>query len=98
MKYLVLVSIKPNVQPNPEILSRHKDWVLQQVKNGVMEAAYTFAGSGNGMCIITAESPEQLNDITTSAPGFPICDLDVRPLADFAKQMDRMGALLKNMR
>jgi hypothetical protein len=50
------------------------------------------------MCIVNAENSKQLNDMTTSAPAFPFCDLDVRRLADFAKQMDPIGALFKNLR
>jgi muconolactone delta-isomerase len=48
------------------------------------------------MCIANADSPERLNDILTAAPGFPLCDLDVSPLADFAAQMERIGNVLKS--
>jgi hypothetical protein len=60
-----------------------------------MESLFTFAGTGNGTCILNADTPEQLDDITVSGPAFPFCDLDVRPLADFAAQMDRTGNLFK---
>jgi muconolactone delta-isomerase len=95
MKYLVLVTVKPSAQLDPAMLSMHKEWALQLVEKGVMESLYTFAGTGDGMCILNADTPEQLNDITVSAPAFPACDLDVRPLADFSAQMHRIGNLFK---
>jgi muconolactone delta-isomerase len=97
MKYLVLVAVKPTAQIDPAMLLSHKDWGLQQVAKGVMESLYTFAGTGNGMCILTADTPEQLDDIIASAPAFFNCDLDVRPLADFAAQMDRIANGLKRL-
>jgi hypothetical protein len=38
--------------------------------------------------IVNADTPEQLNKVILSAPGFSVCDLEVYPLTDFAKAAD----------
>ena len=60
-----------------------------------MEVPYVFAGSSDGMCIVNADTPEDLNDLMMAAPGGAFCDVQIRPLADFAKQMDRAAAALE---
>jgi len=95
MKYLLLISAKPGAQPTPEAFLKHKEWVQQEVKKGAIEVPYTFAGSNDGMCIINAQSPEDLSDIMMAAPAGPFADVQVKPLADFAKRMDRAVAALK---
>jgi len=47
MKFLVLITVKASARPSPEVVLKHKEWVLQQVKSGAMEASYTFEGSSN---------------------------------------------------
>ena len=70
--------------------------MLQHIQSSVAEAVYTFAGSSNGMCIVNADGPEQLNDFMMSAPAGPYCDVEIRPLADFAKQMDLVATALRH--
>ena len=97
MKYLLLITTNPNprAQPTPDVFLRHKEWVQQEVKKGTMEVPYTFAGSDEGMCIVNAQSPEELDDILIAAPGRPFVNIEVKPLSDFAKSMDRAAAAMK---
>jgi len=37
MKFLVLITVKASARPSPEVVLKHKEWVLQQVKSGAME-------------------------------------------------------------
>ena len=96
MKFLLLITVKAGAKPTPEVVLKHKEWVLDHVKRGVTEVPYTFEGSSNGMCIVNLESPEQLNALRTEAPMGPYCDLEVRKLTDFAGEMDRFAAALKS--
>jgi muconolactone delta-isomerase len=95
MKYLLLITRKTGAEPTADVWIRHKEWVQQEVKQGTIEVPYTFAGSTHGMCIVNAETPEDLNDLMMAAPAGPFADVEVRPLADFAKQMDRVAAAMK---
>jgi hypothetical protein len=97
MKYLLLFSAKPGPPPPSETFVKHKEWVLELVKKGVIEVAYTFAASsgGIGMCIANVASPEDLNDFKAAAPLGPFTDVELRVLTDFEKQMDRTAAALK---
>ena len=70
MKFLFLITAKPNVPPGPDVFLKHKEWVQGLEKSGVFESAYVFAGTMDGMCIVNVESLEQLNDIRMAArPG-----------------------------
>jgi hypothetical protein len=46
------------------------------------------------MMIVNADTPEQLNKVILSAPGFSVCDLEVYPLTDFAKAADEFIDML----
>jgi muconolactone delta-isomerase len=96
MKYLLLITTNPAApQPTPDVFLRHKEWVQQQEKKGTIEASYTFAGSNEGMCIMNADTPEDLDDIMIAAPARPYANIEVKPLSDFAKSMDRVAAAMK---
>ena len=90
MKFLLMVRIKPNAVPNAEMIRIHKEFIRRLQENGKAEAVYTFAGSNNGMSIVNVDSFEELNDLMIQTPAIAICDIDVYPLADFQKQMDRI--------
>jgi hypothetical protein len=45
MKFLLLITVKAGAKPTPEVVLKHKEWVLQEMKRGAMEAVYTFEGS-----------------------------------------------------
>jgi|HubBroStandDraft_1064217.scaffolds.fasta_scaffold727108_1 muconolactone delta-isomerase len=60
-------------------------------KRGILESVYTFAGNAHDCSITNAETPEGLNDLMMGTPAFSLCDVDVYPLADFYKQMERSG-------
>jgi hypothetical protein len=95
MKFLVLIKVKAGARPTPEVVLKHKEWVLQRVKSGAMEASYTFEGSSNGMCILNLKNPEELNALAAAAPMGPYCDVEVHRLTDFAEEMDRLAAALR---
>jgi muconolactone delta-isomerase len=96
MKYLLLLTRNPEApQPTPDVFLKHKEWVQQEVKKGTMEVPYTFAGSYEGMCIINADTPEDLDDIMIAAPARPFANIEVKLLSDFAKSMDRVAAAMK---
>ena len=96
MKCLCVFSAKPGVPPpTSEHFLKHKEWVREQVKKGVVEVPYSFAGSYGGMCIVNIESPEDLADISAAAPLGPFTDVQTTLLIDYEKQMDRAAAALK---
>jgi hypothetical protein len=97
MKYLVLVKVRPDAQITPEFAAAHKRAMMEQVEKRQAESVYIFAGRGapHGMLILNADTPEQLNELVLSAPGFRVCDLEVHPLADFAKACDLFIDMLK---
>jgi hypothetical protein len=90
MKFLVLVRIRRDAQITVELAGAHTRAILEGVEKGLAESVYIFAGRGvpDGMMIVNADTPEQLNKVVLSAPGFSVCDLEVYPLADFAKAAD----------
>jgi hypothetical protein len=97
MKYLVLVKVRPDAQITSELAAAHKRAIMDQVEKRQAESVYIFAGRGvpHGMLILNAETPEELNALVLSAPGFSVCDLEVHPLADFAKACDLFIDVLK---
>jgi muconolactone delta-isomerase len=90
MKILLMVRVKSNAVPNAEMIRIHKQFIRRLQENGKAEAVYTCAGSNNGMSIVNVDSFEELNDLMIQTPAIAICDIDVYPLADFHRQMDRM--------
>ena len=97
MKFLVLVKIRRDAHVTVELAGAHKRAILEQVGKGMAESVYIFAGRGvpDGMMIVNADTPEQLNEVILSAPGFSVCDLEVYPRADFAKAADEFIAMLQ---
>jgi muconolactone delta-isomerase len=93
---LLLITVKAGAKPTPEVVLKHKEWVLQEMKSGAMEAVYTFEGSSNGMCIVNLKRPEELDVQPAAAPMRPYRDVEVRQLTDFAGEMDRLAAALKS--
>ena len=93
MKFLIIV--KPRTVPPPSVLRSHKEWVLNQEKRGRFEMPHCFAASGGGFTIVNADNLEQLNDVQFEAPAGPYCDLEIYPLVDFARQMDRLCEALE---
>jgi muconolactone delta-isomerase len=90
MKFLLMVRVRPNATPNAEMIRFHKQFIQRLQEEGKAEAVYTFAGSNNGISIVNVDSFEELNDLMIQTPAIAICDIDVYPLADFQRQMDRM--------
>ena len=97
MKFLVLVKVRRDARITPELAEAHKRVMLEQMEKGLAESVYIFAGRGapDGMLILNADTPEQLNELVLSAPGFSVCDLEVHPLGDFAKLADQLVDVLK---
>src|SRR5215469_1661302 len=88
---------KSETQITVELAEAHKRAIHGQVDKGLAESVYIFAGRGvpDGMMIVYADTPEQLNKAILSAPRFSVRDLEVHPLADFAKAADEFIDMLQ---
>lgn len=82
--------MQPRMSPRRPWLA--KEWVLKDRKQ---EMYHCFAAAPGGM---TIESMDELNNKVFEAPAGPFCDIEVYPLVDFAKQMDRFADLLERAR
>ncbi len=100
MKYLILVKVRRDAPLSPELSEAHRRAINEQVEKRLAEAVYIFAGTGvpDGMCILNADTPEQLNELILAAPGFRLCDLQVHPLVEFNKAVDQWTDLLNKSR
>jgi hypothetical protein len=87
MKYLVVSRRStPAAEHQSQIrfLETANNWVNNRMKDGTVEAAYSFA-TGGGFFIINAESNEELMQILVDFPLRPLAELDIDPITEFTK-------------
>jgi hypothetical protein len=91
MKILVLAS-PTAVQAPPAVMAQafkaFKTWMSDQMKAGVVDCAFGFAGGRGGCGIVNASSGEELQELLLGSPLGPFSNFDIRPLADFNSGMD----------
>ena len=98
MKFLLMIKARKDAVVTPDILRIHKKFVREALESGKADVGYTFAGTSNGMAIINADDFEELGDFMLQTPMAALTDIDIYPLADFQKQMDRVIKVLEAQR
>ena len=104
MKFLVTLRRRDGVPVPPDavaaMLRAQIDWLEEKLSEGTFDVAYGFAQGAGGISIVNADTAEQLNDVLSEAPLFPITHIEVVPLADVrtalgngAKAMQRTAAI-----
>jgi muconolactone delta-isomerase len=96
MKYLVMfrrrdVPVPPEVVA--EMLVAQRDWAQEKVGDGTLDCAYIFAVGGGGIGIVNADSGDELHDLVSSSPVFPITQVEIEPLAEVSNLTVAAGAL-----
>ncbi len=95
MKYLLIR--KPRVgteRPTAQTIRAQKDYVLGKVKEGLVECTYAFVGGG-GCSIVSADSPEKLNEQLFGGPMALFYEYEIRPLSDYASFMEGVARAME---
>lgn len=76
-------------------------WVEKYQAGGQMEQVWAFAGTQGGGGILNVETPEELDDIMTEYPFAPFSQIDVYPLSDLKRSLEKnkefIGAMMAAM-
>jgi hypothetical protein len=95
MKFLIIAKARPIPGMSSAIAQATMDRAKAQLKSGIIDCFYTFAG-GNASCvIINADSAEALQELVMENPGYPFLEHETHPLADGEKFM---GKLIEGMK
>lgn len=78
------------------LIQAMKAWVNKYQSNHQMEQAWSFSGIGGGG-IVNVSSNEELEAIMTEFPALPFSSVEILPLADLDKSMDRYLDAFKKM-
>jgi muconolactone delta-isomerase len=90
MKFLVIARPRPIPGVTSAMVEATRDIAKRNVKNGVVDCFYSFAG-GNGSCsIVNADSGEALMEMLMEAPVSPFLEVETHPLADGHKFLDKL--------
>jgi muconolactone delta-isomerase len=88
MKFLVMTTRRQNVPIPPEAIARllraQQEWFEEHLADGTIDCAYGYPQGGGGVGIANADTTEELNELISEWPLFPIADVEVRPLTDVA--------------
>ena len=95
MKFLLIARPRPIPGMTSALLEATRERARSQLKSGVLDCYYTFAG-GNGSCaIVNADSPEALQEIVMENPTFPFLETESYALADGDKFLTKMTEVMK---
>ena len=99
MKFLMITLQK--FPPPPEMLLALVEgtvqWVDQAKKSGKIEAIYGIAGQPGGLCIVSVDSLEELNDLIQSSPLTPFSEIQTFPLSDIDRALSTWREQVKKM-
>src|SRR5689334_15230077 len=95
MKFLIIAKPRPIPGMTSAIAQATSERAKAQLKSGVIDCFYTFAG-GNGSCaIINADSAEALQELVMENPAYPFLENETHLLADGEKFMGKLIEALK---
>jgi muconolactone delta-isomerase len=99
MKFLVIVTPRPNPMIPPQVaarlLSAQREWMGQRLDDGTFECAYAFP-TGGGCSVVNVDSHEALNALLLDSPSFPMAEIETRALADFNVVLGNASAMFEN--
>ncbi|MHB1133361.1 MAG: muconolactone Delta-isomerase family protein [Chloroflexota bacterium] len=91
MKFLVVT--KQNTSPPPEmvvpLIESTMDWTNKYSSSGKMQESWAFAGVTGGGGIVNVESLDELDAIMSEFPFAPFSSIEVFPLVDLARSLER---------
>jgi muconolactone delta-isomerase len=90
MKFLMIAKPRPMPGVNSAMLDATRDIAMRNVKNGVVDCFYSFAGGSGSCSIVNADSGEALMETLMEAPVSPFLEVDVHPLADGIKFLNKL--------
>jgi muconolactone delta-isomerase len=89
MKFLVVTVGRFPVPPEAALglMEAMKGWVERY--DGKMDALWGFAGMPGGCGIVNVDTADELDEIMTSFPFAQLSEIQIYPLADLRKSLDR---------
>ena len=90
MKFLLIAKPRPVPGVTSAMIEATRDIAMRNVKNGVVDCFYSFAGGSGSCSIVSADSGEALMDMLMEAPASPFLDVEIQPLADGRKFLDKV--------
>jgi len=101
MKFLVMTTRRQGVPIPPEAIARlltaQREWFEEHLADGTIDCAYGYPQGGGGVGIANAKTTEELNELVTSFPLFPIADIEVRPLTDINVALENGAKALERI-
>jgi len=99
MKFLVMTTRRQNAPIPPDkiaqLLNAQREWFEEHVSDGTFDCAYGYPQGGGGVGIVNADTTEELNDLITGSPLFPIADFEIRPLTDVSVALENGAKALE---
>ena len=90
MKFLMIARPRPIPGVTSAMVEATRDIAKRNTTNGVVDCFYSFAGGSGSCSIINAESGEALMETLMEAPVSSFLDIDIHPLADGQKFLDKL--------
>jgi muconolactone delta-isomerase len=95
MKFLVMIKPRPVQGMTSAIVEATREIAKRNVRNGITECLYSFAGGNRSFAIVNADSGDALQDLLLKAPAAPFLEIEAHPLADGDKFLEKMIETLK---
>ena len=95
MKFLMIARPRPIPGMTSALAQATKERAKTQLKSGVIDCFYTFAGGSGSCAIINAESAEALQELVMDNPTYPFLENETYLLADGDKFLDKVIEGLK---
>lgn len=89
MRFLVVTKSRSPSPPNPEMVNAMSEWLDQHERSGKMEQSWSFAGTIGGGGILNVDSHDELDEIMGGFPFAPFSHVEVYPLTDLRKTLER---------
>lgn len=98
MKFLVISKPARNhrftAKQRLYMMQASKDWVEKNLKNGLLDCAYTFI-EGGAFSISNYDSAEAAFKEMSNFPAYALFEWEVRPLADIMETLEEVISIFK---
>lgn len=101
MKFLVMTTRRQNAPIPPDAIARilgaQREWFEEHLSDGTFDCVYGYPQGGGGVGIVNAGTTEELNELLTGSPLFPIADFEVRALTDVTVALENGARALERV-
>ena len=96
MGFLVTTTPRRLQVPPLALMEAAKAWINARLADKTMDFCYGFT-TGGGVCIINADSGENIAQLLMEYPAYMVADWKVDALCDINKNLDQAIAMIKRV-